>query len=813
MTNTSSYATVLKAFPYLVLRQGQEVLQFSLNQDLHRLGRDADWADFVVPVIGWDVISRRHAMIKRKNQHYWLYDGDEAGTLSSNGLLLDRRRIQAEGCLLTEALLIEIGQDPHTQVVLSYVDPAAASVAVPHQHLRLNLRSCQTFPVVLGRTDEQRYEVMHLDAPMVSRHHAEIHQDAQGNYILKDTSTNGTYINNQRVDKPTLLKNGDVIRISPFTLVLRDQVLELFDRGKQIRIDAHGLTRRVKNKQNETTILNNVSLAIEPGQFVALVGGSGAGKSTLMKTLLGINPTTSGTVYLNGDDLRKHFSVYQSQIGYVPQDDIMHRELTVEEVLSYACKMRLPADISVKQEISKVLNQVKLSHVKDTLVEKLSGGQRKRVSIAVELLADPWLFFLDEPTSGLDPGLDKEIMLLLRELASQGRTVVLVTHATTNIKDCDRIAFMGRGGSLCYFGLPKECMDFFEIASADLKDFADVYRQLEGDTEAAARRQVNEWSQKFAASPWYETYIKSVLSNGNQMVQAPAQAKIEKPKTSSVRQLIFLSQRSAQLLWRDRQSLILSLLTAPIGIALIVLPLGDQSPLAKLSPLDPTQAPLALRVLFVFTCACLWVGLSGSVQEIVKESSIYARERLVNLRLWPYIGSKILILGGLAALQTLLIATTVLIGFKSPTPPLLNWFTGLTITTFLTLFSSFSLGLMISSFTRNENQANSMLPLVLLPQIIFSGVLFELDGLPSKLSWLMISRWSIGAYGALVDVNGMVPESVPSPTELEFPTLFEPSSVYDATWQNIQLNWLLLCVHAGVYILVSLWRQKQKDVV
>ena len=195
---------------------------------------------------------------------------------------------------------------------------------------------------------------------------------------------------------------GNRIRIGPFTLVYEQGCLKLADQGNQIRIDAAHLIRQVKNKKGRLrTILDDVSLSIEPGQLVALVGGSGAGKSTLMKTLLGIEPTTSGTVFLNGDDLRRNFDLYRTQIGYVPQDDIVHADLTVEEVLTYACQLRLPPDTNISTVVDHTLEQIKLEHVRHTFIRDLSGGQRKRVSIGVELLADPKLFFLDEPTSGL----------------------------------------------------------------------------------------------------------------------------------------------------------------------------------------------------------------------------------------------------------------------------------------------------------------------------------------------------------------------------------------------------------------------------
>lgn len=219
-----------------------------------------------------------------------------------------------------------------------------------------------------------------------------------------------------------------------------------------------------------------------------------------------------------------------------------------------------------------------------------------------------------------------------------------------------------------------------------------------------------------------------------------------------------------------------------------------------------------MRVLFVFTCAALWVGLSSSLQEILKEAAIYLRERLVNLSLFAYIGSKLTILLGLALLQTLLISLVVLGLFKSPQPELISWQLGLFMTTFLTLLTSMSLGLMISAVVKNGSQANSTLPLLLIPQIIFSGVLFKMEGIASKLSWLMLSRWSIGGYGTLVNINAMVPEAMKLPDGSTLARPFDPTPIYSATWVNLGLNWGVLCLHTAIYLTITFWLQKRKDI-
>jgi ABC-type multidrug transport system ATPase subunit/pSer/pThr/pTyr-binding forkhead associated (FHA) protein/ABC-type multidrug transport system permease subunit len=735
--------------------------------------------------------------LRRDGEDYCIYDGDGEKP-STNGLFLNRTRITpVKGYPLKHGTELRIGQNPRNQIRLTYRNPLGAETAEMPETRSISLKNRS---VLLGRDPEAS---LPLDAPIVSRRHATIEPDGHGHYILRDYSTNGVFVNGDRVKDSSILMDGSTIQIGPFTLVQRADQLEVVDRGTQIRLDAWELVREVKDKQNHTRrLLDDISLAIEPGQFVALVGGSGAGKSTLMRTLLGIDPTNRGTVYLNGNALRSNFGMYRTQIGYVPQDDIVHRELTVTEVLTYAARLRLPSDTDVAAVVQKTLEDIEMSDRRDVLVSQLSGGQRKRVSIGVELLADPKLFFLDEPTSGLDPGLDKKMMQLLRKLADQGRTVILVTHATANIKLCDRLVFVGRGGRLCYFGPPEQALTFFEVTSGD---FADIYNELERG-EAVVR----QWSERFRQSDDHWQYVTGHLSPGNNA--KPSFLPSKGTGSNAWKQFSLLTQRYFQLVWRDPVNLGLSLLTAPIGISLITLAVRGKAPLILGDKPDPTLAPLALRVLFVFTCAALWVGLSSSLQEVVKESAIYLRERLVNLRLFAYLGSKIMILGGLALLQTLLMGIVILVGFQSPQPDLLPWSLGMGITTFLTLFTCISLGIMISAIVRNSNQASSALPLLLLPQIIFSGVLFKMEGFASKISWLMLSRWSIGAYGSLVNINRMVPNPTKLPDGSTIPLPFEQTAVYDPTWSNLLLNWGILCLHTGIYLTVAFWFQKRKDI-
>ena len=681
MNNDYSRETVITTVetePYIELDNQGEKKVLRLGKGENFLGRDRDWANLLAPS-GWNIISRKQATIEPEGKHFRIYDGDRHSQKpSGNGIFSNQSRINlTQGHMLKSGEQLHIGQDPRQQITLTYYNPQQGEINIPNVR-GLKLKGLQKWPVELGRSPNST-SAIELDAPTVSRLHATINPDNKGGYILQDRSSNGTFVNGERLDKSYQLNKGDTIQIGPYVLLFTGEALELTNANNQIRLDAHQLTFQVKDSKSQTiTILNNVYLVLEPGQLVAFVVGSGAGKSTLMKALLGIAPISSGQVYLNGDNLRKNWPVYRSQVGYVPQDDIIHRDLTVKEVLRCACQLRLPPDTNIDGVISNTLDQIKLSHVQNTLVSSLSGGQRKRVSIGVELLADPKLFFLDEPTSGLDPGLDKEMMQLLREQADRGRTIALVTHATDNINVCDRIAFMGLGGNLCYYGPPEAALPFFQRNAGQFEDehfgdFADIYIELnKGKNKAAIAERVSYWSQVYANSPEYKSYIQNSLSPGKENQQA-AKSNTTKTGISPFAQLSLLCKRYWKLVSRDRTSLYLTLLAGPIVIALTGLPLRNEQPLSIVDTPGVTQASLALRLLFIFSCIAIWLGLSNAIREIVQEGAIYFRERLLNLGLLPYLSSKLVIRGGLAVIQTLLITIVVLLVFDAPKSELISW--------------------------------------------------------------------------------------------------------------------------------------------
>jgi ABC transport system ATP-binding/permease protein len=448
-----------------------------------------------------------------------------------------------------------------------------------------------------------------LNHPSVSFHHATIFKLNGGLAIRDMGSTNGTFVNSQRIAQAPL-NSGDTIQIGPFRLVYDAQAQSLAQsqvRGH--RLDAIQISRQVADKR---WILRDVTLSVQPGDFIALVGGSGAGKSTLMMAMNGYNRATHGQMLIDGEELYPQLALYRSQMGYVPQDDIIHRELPVRLALWYAAKLRLPdfrsADIETR--IDEVLKSVEMSEHQDKRVAKLSGGQRKRVSIAVELLASPTLFYLDEPTSGLDPGLEKKMMYDLNRLADEGRTVVLVTHATANIEQCDFVAFM-TWGRLAYYGPPKDALNFFSV-----RDFSDIYQELGRELDPAKKenppkqiapyyqQKVQQqaaapvaasqskkggglssrikagplWADAFSHSPDYQKYVtdrqRSLQVGGP---GGPGTSKPPRVHDSFFRQTWLLARRQFDLTRMDIRTLFILLLMMPFIAMLFVVVTKDDA--------------------------------------------------------------------------------------------------------------------------------------------------------------------------------------------------------------------------------------------
>lgn len=644
------------------------------------------------------------------------------------------------------------------------------------------------------------------------------------------------------------------------------------DESRGIRVEACHL-KRFSNKH--TMLLNDVTFVVPSNSFVCIVGRSGTGKTTLVEVLNGLRPAHQGCVFYDGQDYYRHLASFNTQIGYVPQEDTVHRDLTVERALYYAAKLRLAGKLSERQtwqRVDEVMEDMGIAHRRKLLIGKLSGGQRKRVSIAMELLAHPRIFFLDEPTSGLDPDMDRKMMGLLRHLADRGHTIIMTTHATTNIKVCDYVCFLAEGGRLAYFGPPAEALIYFDKA-----DFAEIYATLEPTSEDPYVPE--EAATLFKASPDYQKYVLGLFG------QAPVEAGTSRPLTTmkqlkqrnSWSQFLLLTMRSLELLGNNMTNLLILLLQAPlIGLILLLLvkyeigtSVFDASSIAScpttsqiltaagfidtpgtLNPAvsvscdrvasflkhDPRgeiyathrggvqramqdfiaagSGTNAQEVLFIMAFVAVMFGSTNAIREIVKEGPIYQRERTVNLGILPYMSSKMVVSVILCLLQTGVLVVMVAIVAPFHESIFLPAYLEVYITLVLGALAGAMLGLAISAAVPNNDTALSFIPIVLAPQVVFSGTIFPLKDLFSQcLGALFAARWAMIALGSSVGLHSdrLVGDKLFGNDYTYHGVLFSTYSHQDAIqhllliWSALLLMMIVLALALGLFL-------KRKDV-
>ena len=691
----------------------------SLNKQKISFGRGED-NDIVLLS---PLVSVNHGYFELSNNKISVVDNQ-----STNGIFVNNNKIAASPLKDGDSIKIDDPVDPLNRGVIFIL--STNDKVTSWQQIDLEKKQV----ITIGRDSSSDIVINHIS---VSLKHATI-TEKNHKFIIKDNnSTNGIMINGELLTGEIPLKERDVILIANAKLIFyKNNILyQTYDSG--VSLKAADITKTVKVKGKKKDISQHVSLSIKPGQFVAFVGGSGAGKSTFMNCISGVSRPTSGKVYVNGNDLFKNYAVLKNIIGDVPQQDIVFTDLTLKDMLKYAAELRMPDDATEeekKNRIKAVLETVELTGKEDVMIKNLSGGQRKRASIAVELIADPKLFFLDEPTSGLDPGTERSIMKTLRKMADSGKTIILVTHTTLNLHLCDKIAFFGTEGRLCFSGAPNEALSFFNVT-----DFVDIYTLLNEDTKT--------WYDKFNNSEYKDHITKEDSGKTTK----------EKNKKSFAKQFLTLSKRYAKTIINNKQQLLLLLAQAPIIAYLLSLVVTDN----LFNSYDEAKT-----LLFAMASASIWLGLLNSIQEICKERVILQKEYMANLKLSAYLGSKMLIQCLLGLIQAVLLVTTFSLLVEVPsTGVVTSWYLETTVVCFTTIISASSLGLVVSSLSKNSSVAMSFAPLLLVPQLLFSGMLFPLEGVVDKISYFILCRWSVEGFGTINNLNNLtdsIQEIVPT---------------------------------------------------
>ncbi len=494
-------------------------------------------------------------------------------------------------------------------------------------------------------------------------------------------------------------------------------------------VEVLGVTQRTQGR----TTLHDVSFSVAAGEVVAIVGGSGAGKTTLLETMIGIRPPAAGQVRIAGAHDR-------SDVSYVPQDDIIHRDLPLARTLRYAARLRLPAGTPpdvVDRTVDETLAALDLTDRANVRVGSLSGGQRKRASIAVELLTRPAAFFLDEPTSGLDPATAREVLRLLRRLAGDGTTIVLTTHSPTDIDMCDRIVFLARDGYLAFVGTPAAAREHFATA-----DLTVAYERLALEDTPEA------WAQRFAA-------IRGRSDGPDARRVSPAVAPRPRQRAGPLRQWAVLTRRSADLLFRNRLTLAVLVGSPALVVAMMAV-------LFRPGSFDGAAASSgeATQTVFWLAFAGFFFGLTYGLLQIVGEMAIVRRERLAGLHATAYVGAKVAVLtpvllvvaGGMLA---------VLRALDRLPPASGRVYAGLLVTLVLESLAALALGLLASASVTNAAQATLALPMLCFPQVLFAGAIVPVPEMAAPgraMSVGLANRWAFESLGRALELDWLVPQ-------------------------------------------------------
>lgn len=554
----------------------------------------------------------------------------------------------------------------------------------------------------------------------VDARHARVARRGGSHFVSDLDSRVGTFVNDVEVRGAVALRPGDRLRLAGVEIAIPDP---LPGRARPVRAETGdpmktrgmavalvGITKRVAIREGvravSRDILRDVTIAIRPGEFVGILGASGSGKSTLMNILAGNVEPSVGRVLIDGrsvgaGDLRR-----DRRVSYLPQDVVIHAALTPLVALGYIAGLKgLAADIEGRRRAAlAALDRVGLGDRADVAIRRLSGGQRKRVALAAELLGDPGLILLDEATSGLDPATEGEMMQLFREMAEEGRTVVCITHFPGRLDLCDRLIVVAEG-RLIFCGTPEETRGFFAV-----QDIEDVFARQRART-------AEQWQGLFLDSP-AGLASRTARREGGPDHGAHTGPHPDHVRPSAWRQAVDLTTRYGRIQLSDPRNLLLLLAQAPVIALLIGGTFGDiRVEFAELHAADTKQ------VTFLLAVAVLWCAGTGSVREIVKEVPILRHERRMGVGLAAYLLSKFVVLGTLALMQTLILLVIV----RSSTR-----LSGLPDVQFavlgLTALAGVGLGLAVSALSATSERAMTVLPVILIGQAIFSGGLARLKG-------------------------------------------------------------------------------------
>jgi ABC-type multidrug transport system ATPase subunit len=606
----------------------------------------------------------------------------------------------------------------------------------------------QSRVVKIGRRPDNDVVVADLG---VSKQHAELRLTPTGRYQIIDLgSHNGTYVNGVRVNEADLSED-DIVSIGRSTFRLADGVLtEYVDDGK-IEFEAHELLVRVSDGGRQKVLLEGITFTLPERSMMAVIGPAGAGKSTLLNALTGKRQADEGRVLYDYRDLYESYDELRHRIGLVPQQSVTHDQLTARAALGYAAELRFPSDTGEaerNQRVDEVLDELDMTPHAGTRIDRLSGGQQKRVNIGLELLTRPSLLFLDEPTSPLDPHLKRELFQAMRKMADraaeQGQSVVVITHDVESklIDQCDRLIVLVPGGKMAYFGPPREGLAYF-----GRDDWADVFADFAAHPE-------RDWAGAYRSSPACARYVTTPMA---QRLNRPLPSRqsgedASRPARGRMTQVSTMARRYRRVMAADRGYLLFTVLL-PVILGALVRAMAGGPGLGG----PPLANANAITVLLILVMAACLSGTANSIREFIKEREIFERERMAGLSAVAYLGSKVLVLGVISVVQAIVIVLIGLAGTKSystagsaiPGPPIIE----LAIAAAALCVVSMLLGLLVSALVTKGDQTMPALVVLIMVQVVLSGGVLALSGAGADLSLIAPARWGLGALASTASLN------------------------------------------------------------
>ncbi|MBT8162584.1 ATP-binding cassette domain-containing protein [Arthrobacter sp. GN70] len=692
------------------------------------IGRDGDL------VLDNPTVSRVHATVYF-DSGWWIRDEGSAGGLWADG---KRERIVRLG----GEKLIHLGDPSSGAPALVFSPLLDTGIGAPTPFGRMDADSPGRAPrgeVAIGRAAENDVALSDL---LVSRRHCVIVADESGLRVRDLGSRNGTFLDGERVSGTVECPDGALLTVgnTDFRVSMDGglPVVEPAVEGPGLRLER--VAYHAGTGRKARALLHEVGIEAPHGRFMAVIGPTGAGKSTLMSILTGQKSPSKGRATFDGMDIAANFDALRTRIGFVPQEDIIHRTLQLQDALDFAAQLRLPPDVTAEERgkrVRTVLEELGLSQQARTSIARLSGGQRKRASVALELLTEPAMLILDEPTSGLDPDMDRQVMALLRRIADSGRIVVVVTHRPESIGVCDYLLVLARGGSPAYTGRPQEALQYFGV---------------------------DEWDKAFGlaanqADDLLERYLATEASRPVPPASGPFKSKRAPSVSPPLRQYRALISRQLRLMTADvGYSVFLAALPVVLGFLALIVP-GD----AGFGVPAPARIGEPSQLLVLLVVGAAVTGMALTVRDLVGEREIFRREAAAGLRPLIYLLAKLTVAAALCFVQSAVMVAILLSRKPEPVHHILSPIAGvdLWIAVSLTAIASAALGLAASAWAKSSEQVMPILAVGIMAQLVLAGGLIPVTGRQGleQLSALIPSRWGFALGAESIDLRSLVPSS------------------------------------------------------